>query len=295
MSENAAPATKTVLITGTSSGVGLAAAVAAARAGYAVVATVRDLGRTDALREAADAAGVELDIRRLDVTEPDSIEETISGVLHTHGRLDAVVNNAGVGSIGTLELLSLDQIRFGMEVNFFGVLAVSRAALPHLRAAGGRLITVGSAYGSVGQPFNEAYCAGKAATETYMEALAAVAAEVGVTVSVVQPGPIASSFGDNMPIDRVALRAAADAGQYKAAYANYLEYLPGMIAGAVQTSAEVAEYVVYALTDPAPPFRIQTSDFSRSFVADKLHDVDGSAVQAITRQWLAPANTGVNP
>ncbi|WP_345499002.1 SDR family NAD(P)-dependent oxidoreductase [Nocardia callitridis] len=286
MTDTAASAPKTVLITGTSSGVGRAAAVAAAQAGFTTIATVRDLERTEQLREAAKDAGVELEIRRLDVTEPDTIEQTISGVLDTYGKLDAVVNNAGVGSIGTLELLPLEQIRYSMEVNFFGVLAVSKAALPHLRASGGRLITVGSAYGSVGQPFNEAYCAAKAATEIYMEGLAAVAAEVGVRVSVIQPGPIASSFGENMPVDRVALRAAAEAGQYKSAYANYLTYLPTMVASAIQSSEQVAESVLHTLTDPAPAFRIQTSDFAKGFVADKLADVDGSAIQAITREWL---------
>ncbi|WP_328395732.1 SDR family NAD(P)-dependent oxidoreductase [Nocardia sp. NBC_00416] len=288
MTEIASSATRTVLITGTSSGVGLASAVAAAQAGWRTVATVRDLDRTENLRAAARAAGVELDIRRLDVTEPESVEETISGVADAYGRLDAVVNNAGVGSVGTLELLTLEQIRASMEVNFFGVLAVSRAALPHLRASSGRLIVVGSAYGAVGQPFNEPYCAAKAATEVYMESLAPVAAEVGVTVSVIEPGPIASNFFDNIPVDRAAMRESA--GQYKAAYENYLVHIPNLIAGAVQTPEKVAESVLYTLTDPAPAFRVQTSDFSRNFVADKLIDVDGAAVQSITRQWLSPAN-----
>jgi NAD(P)-dependent dehydrogenase (short-subunit alcohol dehydrogenase family) len=172
-----------------------------------------------------------------------------------------------------------------MEVNFFGVVAVSRAVMPHLRATGGRLVTIGSAFGAVGQPFNEAYCAAKAATEVYMESLAPVAAEVGVTVSVIQPGPVASSFVQNIPVDREAMLAAA--GPYAAAFRNYLVRIPQMIAAEVQRSEEVAETVVRVLTDPAPPFRVQTSAFARDFVAGKLADVDGAAVQAISSGWLS--------
>jgi NAD(P)-dependent dehydrogenase (short-subunit alcohol dehydrogenase family) len=290
MSDNAAPPPKVLLITGTSSGIGLASAIAAARAGFSTVATARNLDRTEQLRAAADAAGVNLDIRRLDVTDNASITETVRGVLDTYGQLDAVVNNAGVGSVGTLELLTLEQIRTAMEVNFFGVIAVSHAALPHLRASGGRLITVGSAYGVVGQPFNEAYCAAKAGVEGYMESLAPVAAEVGVTVSVIEPGPVASSFVQNIGVDRPAMLAAA--GPYTPAFENYLAYIPRMIADAVQTSEEVAETVLRALTDPAPDFRIQTSKSSKEFVAVKLADVDGAAVQSTTRQWLGAARVG---
>ncbi|HVV11352.1 SDR family oxidoreductase [Amycolatopsis sp.] len=285
MTDNA----KTVLITGTSSGVGLAAAIAAAKAGYTTVATLRNLDGAGPLKEAAAEAGVDLDIRRLDVTDSESVAEAVDGVLRTYGRLDAVVNNAGVGSVGTLELLAVEQIRAAVEVNFFGVLEVSRAALPHLRATGGRLITVGSAYGVVGQPFNEPYCAAKAAVEGYMESLAPVLAEVGVTVAVIEPGPISSSFVENIPVDRQAMLAGA--GPYKPAFENYLVHIPKMIADEVQTPAEVAETVLFALTDPSPPLRLQTSEFSREFVAAKLADVDGTAIQSVTRQWLAPAET----
>jgi NAD(P)-dependent dehydrogenase (short-subunit alcohol dehydrogenase family) len=290
MIDNVASAPKVLLITGTSSGIGLASAIAAARAGFSTVATVRSLDRTEQLRAAADAADVNLDIRRLDVTDNASITETVRGVLDTYGRLDAVVNNAGSGSVGTLELLTLEQIRAAMEVNFFGVIAVSHAALPHLRASGGRLITVGSAYGVVGQPFNEAYCAAKAGVEGYMESLAPVAAEVGVTVSIIEPGPVASSFVQNIGVDRQAMLAAA--GPYAPAFENYLAHIPRMIADAVQTSEEVAETVLRALTDTAPAFRIQTSAFSKEFVAMKLVDVDGAAVQSTTRQWLGAARVG---
>ncbi len=290
MKEEAGSARGVVLITGTSSGIGLASVVAAARSGFTTVATLRDLSRADALRTAAREAGVELDIRRLDTTDEASIADTVEGVLATHGRLDAVVNNAGVGSVGTLELLSMEQIRAAFEVNFFGTIAVTRAVLPHLRTSRGRLVTVGSAYGVAGQPFNEPYCAAKAAVEVYLESLAPVAAELGVGVSVVEPGPVASSFVANIPVDRPALLASA--GDYGPAFRNYLEHVPRMIASAVQTPEEVATTVLDVLTAPVPPFRIQTSQFSKDFVAGKLADTDGTTVVSTARKWLGAAHVG---
>ncbi|MFI9244967.1 SDR family NAD(P)-dependent oxidoreductase [Streptomyces sp. NPDC053086] len=276
---------RTVLITGTSSGIGLAAAVAAARAGWRTVATLRDTSRADALRRAAAEAGVELDIRQLDVTDEASVTAAVDGVLADYGRLDAVVNNAGAGHLGTLENDAMEDIRGVMEVNFFGVLTVSKAALPHLRATGGRLITVTSVGGVVGQPFNEAYCAAKFAVEGYMESLAPVARTLGVSVSVVEPGAVATEFVNNIGVD---LGADLDAGPYTAALHSYIDRTTKQfLDGSAQTPAGAAEAVMEALHSDRPAFRIQTTDWARGFVGTKLTDVDGSAVQNLTATWVA--------
>ncbi|MFJ3788746.1 SDR family oxidoreductase [Kitasatospora sp. NPDC090091] len=278
--------TRVVLITGTSSGIGLAAAVAAARAGHHVVATMRDTGRADALRAAAAEAGVaeRVEVARLDVTDTASVAACLDAVLARHGRLDAVVNNAGAGYVGTVEQDGLDPVRATMEVNFFGVVDVTRAALPHLRASGGRVITVTSVGGIVGQPFNEAYCAAKFAVEGFMESLAPVAASVGVHVSVVEPGAVASEFIGNQGIDLPALLEAA--GPYAPALKSYAERTFAAF-GQAQTPQEAAEPIVEALTAEHPPFRVQTSDRARAFVGTKLTDLDGSAVQQLTGSWVA--------
>ncbi|MEV7179741.1 SDR family NAD(P)-dependent oxidoreductase [Kitasatospora sp. NPDC093679] len=275
---------KVVLITGTSSGIGLAAAVAAARAGWRTVATLRDPDRADALRKAAAEAGVELDVRRLDVVDEASVATVIDGVVADHGRLDAVVNNAGAGHLGTLENESVADVRAVMEVNFFGVLNVSKAALPHLRATGGRLITVTSVGGVIGQPFNEAYCAAKFAVEGYMESLAPVAASVGVAVSVVEPGAVATEFVNNIGLDLEAEIAAA--GPYAPALGAYLDRTVAQFLNGAQTPAEAAGTVIEALTAERPPFRLQTSDWARGFTGTKLTDLDGSAVLGMTGSWV---------
>ncbi|MCX5277335.1 SDR family NAD(P)-dependent oxidoreductase [Streptomyces virginiae] len=276
---------RTVLITGTSSGIGLAAAIAAARAGWRTVATLRDTGRADALRKAAVEAGVEIDIRQLDVVDEDSVTAAVEGVVADYGRLDAVVNNAGAGHVGTLELESVADVREVMEVNFFGVLNVSKAALPHLRATGGRLITVTSVGGVIGQPFNEAYCAAKFAVEGYMESLAPVAGAVGVSVSVIEPGAVATEFVNNIGLDLEARIAAA--GPYSDALRHYVERTVGQFMNGAQTPAGAAESVMEALTVERPAFRIQTSQWARDFTGNKLVDQDGSAVVGMTGAWVA--------
>ncbi|MER7754430.1 SDR family NAD(P)-dependent oxidoreductase [Kitasatospora sp. NPDC097643] len=276
---NTETANKTVLITGTSSGIGLATAVAAARGGWHVIATMRDTAKAGALRAAAEEAGVTVDIRTLDVTDPASVQACLAGL----DRLDALVNNAGAGHVGTLEQESVEDVRAVMEVNFFGVLHVTKAALPLLRASGGRVVTVTSVGGVVGQPFNEAYCAAKFAVEGYMESLAPVAATVGVNVSVVEPGAVASEFVSNVgEIEKV----VAQAGPYAPALTAYLARTRGAFAAA-QTPQDVAERMVEHLDAERPAFRLLTSPTAQAFVAPKLNDLDGAAVQALTGAWLA--------
>ncbi|MFD8753894.1 SDR family NAD(P)-dependent oxidoreductase [Kitasatospora sp. NPDC059577] len=287
------PAGRVLLITGTSSGIGLATAVAAARAGYTTVATLREPDRAGPLRAAAEAAGVTLDVRRLDVTDPASVTACLDAVRAAHGRLDAVVNNAGVSnSDPTVEMSTDAALRANLEVNFFGVAAVSRAALPLLRASGGRLVTLGSVHGVVGQPFNEAYCAAKFAVEGFMEALAPVVAAHGVLVSVVVPGFVPDTrFGVFPDIDRTTLGAAS--GPYAPTFAGYLDWVGGQgWESAGQPAREVAEVVVRTLRERRPPFRVPTGPWAADYLAAKLADPDGSAVQTLARTWLgqpAPA------
>jgi NAD(P)-dependent dehydrogenase (short-subunit alcohol dehydrogenase family) len=269
-----------VLVTGTSSGIGLATAVQAAKAGHQVVATMRDTSRADALR----AASPDIDVRQLDVTDSDSITAAIDGVIRDYGRLDAVVNNAGAGHIGTVETDSVDNFRKVMETNFFGVVQVTKAAMPHLRVGRGRLITVTSVGGVVGQPFNEAYCAAKFAVEGMMESLAPVAAQHGVTVTVVEPGAVASEFVANVGVDRDTMFDAA--GPYAPQLKAYVGRTSASFSGA-QTSDEAAATILEALTAEQPPFRMQTSAWASQFNGVKLADLDGSAVQQLTSGWIS--------
>jgi NAD(P)-dependent dehydrogenase (short-subunit alcohol dehydrogenase family) len=278
---------RTILVTGASSGIGLATAVAAARAGLTTVATVRRPDGDLALREAAERAGVPVDVATLELTDPASIDACMRSVIAMYGRLDALVNNAGVAGFShTLELGSMQALRACMEVDFFGVVAMSRAAMPYLRSSRGRLVTISSVRGVIGQPFDEAYSAAKFAVEGFMEALAPVAAEVGVAVSLIEPALVLdTALLTNAPCDSEAMSCSA--GPYAAAYRSYRTRMANGALEGTQLAEEVADVVIRTLLDERPPLRAQTNEYARAYVARKLRDPDGSAVQAMTRSWVS--------
>ncbi|MCX4745850.1 SDR family NAD(P)-dependent oxidoreductase [Kitasatospora sp. NBC_01287] len=278
---------KVLLITGTSSGIGLATAVAAARAGFTTVATMRDPDRAQALRTAAADAGVAVDVRPLDVTDADSVAACLAAVARDHGRLDALVNNAGISNFDpTMEMSTMAALRANLEVNFFGVIEVSRAAMPLLRAVGGRLVTIGSVHGIVGQPFNEAYCAAKFAIEGFMESLAPVAEAHGVKVSVVVPGFVSDTeFGVFPDINRKTIQA--DSGPYAPTFADYIAWIGSQgWEGAGQLAHQVADVVVRTLRADRPAFRVPSGPWAAEYLDQKLADRDGATVQTLARTWI---------
>ena len=167
------------VVTGASSGIGLATTRALAAADWSVIATARRPETAESLRQIADELrGVEL--RTLDVTSDESVDSCIDSILTDRGGIDLLVNNAGAGHRGTLEQLTMDELSQAMALNFFGVARVTKAVLPAMRAARtGRVITVTSLNGVVALPFSDAYNAAKFAVEGLMESLATVMREFG--------------------------------------------------------------------------------------------------------------------
>ncbi len=266
------------LVTGTSSGIGLHTAVGLARAGLQVIATMRDLAKATALRDAAERAGVDVEVRVLDVLDEEQAAELVADL----GRVDVLVNNAGRGSVGTLEQLTVNDLRAQLEVNYLGVAALTRLVLPGMRAVGrGRVVTVTSVGGAVGQPFADAYCGAKFAVEGLMQSLAPVAARFGVDVSIVEPGPVASEFVGNV----AGTTTAADDDPYRDLLAAYLTRTEKVFAAA-QLPAEAAAVVVEAATTVSPKFRWQTSEGAAAFAGLSLSDLDGSRVVGATSTWL---------
>lgn len=262
------------LVTGTSSGIGLHTAIGLARSGASVIATVRDLARADALRHAAAAAGVELDIRALEVTDAAASEALITQA----GEIDILVNNAGRGALGTLEQMSDADLQAQLDTNYLSVARLTRLVLPGMRERGhGRIVTVTSVGGAVGQPFADAYCGAKFAVEGLMQSLAPVVAPFGIDVSIVEPAAVASSFTDSVH------RAAP--GPYAALQQAYLDRTATSFANA-QPAEEAAETVVEAATTDAPRFRWQTSEAAVRFASLSLSDLTGSRVIDVTSGWI---------
>jgi NAD(P)-dependent dehydrogenase (short-subunit alcohol dehydrogenase family) len=182
---------KIALITGSSSGFGLLTSVELARAGFRVVATMRDLGRRERLDQAAAAAGVtnQIDVCALDVTNFDAVPAFVDGVVCDHGCLDVLVNNAGFAVAGFAEDIKLEELRHQFETNFFGAVAMTKASLPTMRRQhSGHIIMVSSIGGLHGSATVSSYSASKHALEGWSESLRLEVNVLGIKVVLIEPG-----------------------------------------------------------------------------------------------------------
>ncbi|MGV8984692.1 MAG: SDR family oxidoreductase [Cypionkella sp.] len=283
---------KIILITGTSTGLGISIAVQAALAGHTVYATMRNLDKRTALQAAAAVAGVTLNLVRLDVQDMGSITAAVDQVLAAQGRIDVLINNAGAGFVRTTEQASEADIQWVMDVNFMGVVRCTKAVMPHMRKArAGHVINISSVGGLVGQPFNEIYCAAKFAVEGYTEALASyVTPSFGINFTVVEPGGITSEFAANV-MKSVHASGGLLEDEYLPILQKYISAAASRQAGAdiYQTADEVAAVVVTCLEDKDPPIRTRTSTWSEAFAALKTGlDPDGKKQQTrVIKEFLS--------
>jgi len=178
-----------VLVTGTSTGIGEATALRLARGGWRVLAGVRTIADAERLRA---AAGDRLEPVTIDITEPATIAAAADGL--GGEPLHGLVNNAGTAFAMPLEFIPLDELRRQLEVNLVGQVAVTQALLANLRSAQGRVVNVGSIAGRSSLPFLGAYAASKHALEAVTDALRVELQPFGITVTVVEPGTIATAI-----------------------------------------------------------------------------------------------------
>jgi NAD(P)-dependent dehydrogenase (short-subunit alcohol dehydrogenase family) len=190
-------------ITGASRGFGLEIAREALSRGDQVVATARD---PRVITSALGAAGESLLAVELDVHRPDHVGAAVDAAVSTFGRIDALVNNAGRGLVGAVEEVSDQEARAAFDVNVFGLLDVTRAVLPHMRAQrSGLVVNFSSVGGFVAWPGWGVYCATKFAVEAISEALGHELAPLGIKVTAIEPGPFRTDF-----LEGSSLHVAAD-------------------------------------------------------------------------------------
>ncbi|WP_425962069.1 SDR family oxidoreductase [Rhizobium nepotum] len=219
---------KVVVVTGASSGFGNLTVLELARRGHTVVATMRDVeGRNAKVRadliDAAKSEGRVLQVLEMDVADEASVNSTIDQIVKQHGRIDVLVNNAGLMPVGITEAYTVADIERLFAVNFFGAVRADRAVLPHMRAAGsGLLVHVTSLMGRVVFPFFGTYSASKFALEGLAEAYRYELKGFGIDSVIVEPGPFPSNLISSSPepSDQTVLASygevAAIPGQIKA-------------------------------------------------------------------------------
>lgn len=256
---------RSVLVTGTSSGIGQATAMRLARSGWRVFAGVRRGEDGDRLADAVP--GIEPVI--IDVSDESAVESALRFVrTRTGGTLDGLVNNAGVAVGGPIEGLELDEWRRQFDVNVFGQVAVTRAALPMLRTAAGRVVFVSSNSGIVSTPLLAPYCASKHALEAVGFALREEVRPQGVAVSMVLPGAIATSIWDkaDTTVERLEHELPAEIRQR---YAEAIERTKRTITAQALAGIpadEVAVTIEKALTVRRPRTRYYVGMDARSTV-----------------------------
>jgi NAD(P)-dependent dehydrogenase (short-subunit alcohol dehydrogenase family) len=257
------PDQKIAVITGSSSGIGLLTTIESARDGYFVVATMRDLGRSSRLEEAAQQAGVRdrLDLRQLDVTNFDSIPGVVDAIVRDHGRIDVLVNNAGFSMAGFVEDLSLDEIRTQFETNFFGNVAMSKAVLPVMRRQkSGHIIQIASVGGRLGQPLLGAYCSSKFALEGFSESLRIETHSLGIRVVLVEPGAFETDIWTRNVT--IAKGGADPSSPNKERSERFVEFIK-QSAKNRRDAREVAQLILRIANNPNPKLRYMIGSDAR--------------------------------
>ena len=253
------------LITGCSSGLGLALATAVLARGDRVITTARDPG---ALADLAARYPATCRALALDVTDSAQVTAVVAEGAAAFGRLDVVVNNAGYGLVGALEELGAQQIARNFSVNLFGALDVIRAALPFLRAQGsGHLVNISAAAAIANYPGFSIYGATKRALEGVSESLAAELKPLGINVTIVQPGPFRTAF-----VSRSMERAEQHIAAYDRTSGKFLRLLETMHGRQPGDPAKAAEAIIAAVASDTPPLRLvlgkYAHDKTRRTVAD---------------------------
>ena len=249
--------TETVLITGSSSGIGRATARWFQARGWNVAATMRTPEKETELQALPQVA-----VTRLDITDPESIADAVDQTLSRFQRIDVLVNNAGIGAHGYFEQYDAEDARRLYELDVFGTMNVCRSVLPHMRAARkGRVINVTSVAGLVGTPGNTLYSGCKFALEGFTEALAMEYAAWGIKACTVAPGSFATNF--NAAANDGWDRRSDDYGDHARKVQAYLDEMIAhmRVAGGRESHPDdVAEVIYRCATEARPIHNVAGAD-----------------------------------
>jgi NAD(P)-dependent dehydrogenase (short-subunit alcohol dehydrogenase family) len=246
---------KTILITGTSSGLGKTAANYFATRGWNVIATMRKPDETNDLANFRDVL-----VTHLDVQDRASIKTAIEAGIARFGKIDALVNNAGFGLFGIFESTPREKIHEQFDVNVFGVMDVTRAILQHFRQnKSGLIINISSGAGVFTLPMLSLYCASKFALEGFSESLSYELASQNIVVKIVEPGGVISTnFGKRSGAEAAHNSALADYGSF---VANTNAIFSDLRASRLATEQDVAKVIFAAATDGTDQLRyVATAD-----------------------------------
>ncbi|XP_020365237.1 retinol dehydrogenase 8 [Rhincodon typus] len=272
-------AQKTVLITGCSSGIGLAIASKLAKDDkkrFMVYATMRNLDKKqDLVDTAGSALGKTLEIKQLDVCCEKSIRDCINSI--PNRKVDVLVSNAGMGMIGPIECQSLEEMKYVMDTNFFGLVRLLKEILPDMkRRKKGHIVVISSVMGIQGILFNDIYAASKFAVEGFCESLAIQAIKFKLNISLIEPGPVITEFEKKVYEEGLKVDLSAADQETRDMFTNiYLRNYKDIFVSLGQTADDVAEHTKRIIISDNPPFRHQTNTLYTPMTTLKYADPNG--------------------
>ena len=267
-----------VLITGCSSGFGKVSALAFARNGYQVYAGARNPADCDDIAGISAQEGLALDVLPLDVTDIKAINSAVAQVINNSGRIDVLINNAGVARLAVLEDMPDADIDYLMKVNFIAPVRLSKTVLPYMRAQNyGRIFMVSSLSALVGLPGETIYSASKAALEAMAEGLRYEVDRFNISVSVVEPGLFNTAMPDKLARNFICPQSSA--------YTALIEHLQlGIVSSSGQGDdpLRVAELLISIAREEKPAFRYPVGEQARA-VTDKINNLTGTEREQFIR------------
>lgn len=241
---------KVALVTGSSSGIGYETALMLARNGFDTYATMRNTNKSKEITEIAKKENLPLRVLKLDVTDDGSVDDAINNILNEKKSIEAVVNNAGYGLMGSIEDSSLDEIKAQFETNFFGAIRVMQKVLPIMRKQKtGTIVNVSSIAGRIGFPMGSSYVSSKFALEGLSESMSYELEQFGIRIILIEPGVINTNFAFVTP------KKALDTNSPYSPIMNKMqENLVSTIANGTSPK-EVATIILRAITEDSPERR----------------------------------------
>lgn len=271
-------AAQVVLITGANRGIGYSIANRLANEGYIVYAGARKTSSSNQLLQACEQFPGHLHLIEIDVTDQKQVDDAVNTIIAKEGRIDVLVNNAGIEMLGSIENHTIEEAQKLFDVNFFGPMRLSQAVLPFMRTQNsGRIIQISSRSGFRPLPSISVYAATKYALEGISETMAATLKPWNIKVSLIEPGPVSTemdflaSYGSKLTSENDPFKALF----HKAG-------LLDPVSPIAQTADEIAVFVQKAIEDNEPLFRYQTTDAIKQQAKKRFVDISGDSY---VKEW----------
>jgi NAD(P)-dependent dehydrogenase (short-subunit alcohol dehydrogenase family) len=273
-------------VTGSSSGIGFETALLLARNGFHTYASMRNLEKSKNITEIANRNNLQRQVVQLDVNDDRSVKEAIDKSVAENKRIDVLVNNAGYGLFGSLEDLSIEEIKAQFETNFFGVVRVTQQVLPVMRKqnSGGTIVNVSSVGGRIGLPVLSAYHSTKFALEGLSESMSYELEPFGIRVAVIEPGVIRTNIMNSSASSKKALDPKSP---YFSLMQKVENNFKSMMENASSPPEEVAKVILQAVTSKNPQLRYTVGDDATTLTQAKRTMSDAEFGDLIKQQFLS--------